>query len=330
MLDFRKNMDFPRMSISPYYDTISSRDNPNKIIPRAKIGDQNGNELFILMVHDPIRNYKTRSFSFIEIFSENFLFNHQFSNPIQVYDNNLLLYRIDFKGKTKLTGNSIRVSGSIFIQPKDYSIHKLQYSCFYLNAANEEKEMYNVDIEYGYENDVNSLMRLKYISFNNIFNILDTDDNDCFRILDTYWEPVDLSKSTIVVEFNNKIDPESANKIENYEIKVKGKKAKINKLIVKGNVLMIRLMDENIQGYKDSSLVSIKNLKDINGNILNKRKVIELKQYRELFVQEYNKSVQFDDSCYLQYLPLDQNCISKYPGKDKYWMNTPENIKIQK
>lgn len=69
---------------------------------------------------------------------------------------------------------------------------------------------------------------------------------------------------------------------------------------------------------------------DQYGNILNKRKYIELYQYRELFVQEYNKPLSFIDSCYLQYLPLEQNCISKYTGNNKYWMNTPENIKIDK
>jgi hypothetical protein len=49
-------------------------------------------------------------------------------------------------------------------------------------------------------------------------------------------------------------------------------------------------------------------------------------QYRELFVQEYNKTVHYTDSCYMQYLPLNKNCISTVSGKDKYWMNTPENI----
>lgn len=109
LLDFRKNMDFPRMSISPYYDTIVSPDynNPNKMIPNAKLGDHYGNELFILMVHDAIRNYKTRSFSFINTFSKDFLINHNFSDPIPVFNNNLLLYKIDFNTKSRITADSI-------------------------------------------------------------------------------------------------------------------------------------------------------------------------------------------------------------------------------
>jgi hypothetical protein len=131
----------------------------------------------------------------------------------------------------------------------------------------------------------------------------------------------------MVFEFNNIIDPVSASRKDNYEIKVGKNAAKINSVFVRDKRVYIRLKNENIQGFKDSSSVNIKNIRDINGNILDKRKVIEFNQFRELFVQEYNKTLAFEDSCYLQYLPLEQNCLSKCSGKDKYWMNTPENIK---
>lgn len=327
LLDYRKNMDFRRMNISPYYDTIVSPgyNSYNKVIPDAKLPDQGGNELFVLMVHDAIRNFNTRSFSFIETFSDNFLYNHDFSEPIRVYNNNLLLYKISFNAKPRITGDSLMVSGTIYIQPKDYSIHKLEYSCSYFTKEKEKKEIFNIDIEYGYENAVDSLMSLKYISFNNIFDVVDKDDSSYFRRLDSYW----VSGSRMIVEFNNKIDPKSAVKRENYEIWVRGKKAKIYSISVKDRLLYINLKDE-ILGNKDSSFINIKNIKDINGNILNNRKIIELHQYRELFVQEYNKSPIFKDSCYMHYLPMEQNCISVYTGKDKFWMNTPENIKVDK
>jgi hypothetical protein len=143
-------MEFPRMHISPYYDTVISpgKNNPNKIIPDARIGDQNENELFILMVHDAIRNYKTRSFSFINIFSEDFLYNHEFAEPGKVFDNNILLYKINFTAKLRLTGDSIFVTGAIYVQPKDYSINKLKYLCSYLTRENGKKEMFNIDTEY--------------------------------------------------------------------------------------------------------------------------------------------------------------------------------------
>jgi hypothetical protein len=163
LLEFRKNMDFPRMTISPYYDTIVSPDynNPNKFIPNAKLGDQFGNELLVLMVHDAIRNYRTRSFSFINTFSREFIMNHDFLEPTQIYNNDLLLYKIGFSTKSRITGDSILVSGAIYIQPEDYSIHKLEYSCSYINKKKERKEIYNIDTEYGYENSVDSLLCLK-------------------------------------------------------------------------------------------------------------------------------------------------------------------------
>jgi hypothetical protein len=334
LLDFKKNMDFPRMNISPYYDTIDLPylNNSNKIIPNAKLGDQYGNELFILMVHDAIRNFKTRSFSFIDTLSNDFLMNHNFSKATPVYNNNLLLYKIIFNAKSRITGNNMLVSGAVYIQPKDYSIHKLEYSCSYLTKGKGLKEMFNVDIEYGYENSVDSLMCLKYISFNNIFNVVDTADETYFRILDSYWasrfwDLSELRKPTLIFEFNNKVDPESAARKENYEIKVGKKVVKITNIDVEPSKVIITLRDDNFRESRDLCLVNVQNIKDINGNILNKRKDLELYQYRELFVQEYNKSLPFTDSCYLQYLPLEQNCISKYTGKDKYWMNTPENIK---
>jgi hypothetical protein len=134
----------------------------------------------------------------------------------------------------------------------------------------------------------------------------------------------------MIFEFNNKIDPESAKKRENYEVMVGKNRAKVLDIKVKSRMLFLKLKDDDSIVSKDSSFVNIKNLKDIDGNILNKRKTIELYQYRELFVQEYNRPIPFKDSCYLQYLPLEKNCVSKYSGEYNYWMNTPENIKIDK
>jgi hypothetical protein len=332
LLDFRKNTDFPRVEISPYYDLVDSRDsnNPNKIIPNAIMGDQYGNELFILMVHDAIRNFNTRSFSFIEVFSENFLANHNFSEPVPVLNNNLLLYKITFNGRSRITGDGLEVSGAIYIQPKDYSIHKLEYSCYYKKKRTGLKEMFNIDVEYGYENSVNSLMCLKYISFNNIFNVTDKEDNTYFRILDSYLDSFRNLKPTLVLTFNNNIDRVSASKKKNYEITVGKKPVDINSIQITGKNLYIRLKDDNLLGKADSCRVVVHDVTDTDGNVLDKRKSMELYQYRELFVQEYNKPLPLKDSCYMQYLPLEQNCISKYSGNHNYWMNTPENIKNNK
>jgi hypothetical protein len=322
-------MDFPRMNISPYYDTFTSHDlnNPNKVIPDAFLGDQNGNELFILMVHDAIRNFNTRSFSFIETFSKDFILNHSFSEPVTVLNNNLLLYRIDFKGRARITGDKLQASGAIYIQPKDYSIHKLEYSCFYTINGEGNKEMFNIDVEYGYGNAVDPRMYLKYISFNNFFKVVDQEDTTYFKVLSSYWDTQTNIKPTVIVYLNNKIDPVSASKKENYEVWIGKKTIKINSIQVVGKNVYLRFKTNDVKERSGSCKVLINNVKDIDGNIIGKKKSIELYQYRELFVQENNKPLPFRDSCFMQFLPLEQNCISKFTGKDKYWMNTPENIK---
>ena len=331
LLDFRKNIEFPRINITPYYEsgTNGNTDSTTKIIPEAKLGDQYGNELFVLMVHDPIRNFNTRSFSFIETFSENFLKNHNFAEPEPVYDNNQLLFKIIFNGKSRVIGNLFRVSGAIYVQARTYSIHKIEYSCSYLTKVKAGEDMFNVDIEYGQENSVDSLMCLKYISFNNYFKVGNIDDSSYFRVQNAYWETKQFLNPTLVVNFNNKIDPTSAARKQNYEIKIGKKVVKISSISAIRKTLYIRTKDKlTLNG--DSCWIDIHNVKDTDGNILNHRKSMELYQYRELFVQEYNKPIVFKDTCYMKYLPLYKNCKSSYSGNEKYWMNTPAIVKIKK
>jgi len=329
LLDFRKNTDFPRMNISPYYkpERYAGFNNLDKIIPWATLGDQGGNELLVLMVHDAIRNFNSRSFSFINILSEDFIYNHNFSPPVPVYNNNLFLFKINFNGKSKVVGDSLLVSGAIYIQPKYYSIHKLEYSCSYKTRGKGLKEMFNVDIEYGHENSVDSLMCLKYVSFNNIFDVVDKDDSTCFRVRNASLDTTHYINPTLIVNFNNRIDPITASRKDNYEVMFGKKTLKIKTIQVNGKTVFIRIKDEDFKNKKETCRISIHNIKDADGNILDKLKSIELYQYRELFVQEYNKNLPLTDSCFVRYLPLEQNCLSKYSGNYNYWMNTPEKIK---
>ncbi len=100
----------------------------------AIVGDQNGNELFILLVHDALRNFDKRSFSFVDTLIRDFIQNHWFSNPDGVREGNTFFYKINFTVKRQITGDNIQMKGAIFIQPDDYSIHKLEYSASYLNS----------------------------------------------------------------------------------------------------------------------------------------------------------------------------------------------------
>jgi hypothetical protein len=337
LLDFKKNMDFTRINITPNYD-LPETDHSEvwfKRIPNAIIGDQYGNELFVLLVHDAIRNFDKRSFSFVDTLTDDFIRNHWFSNPDGVHEGNTLLYKINFTVKRQITSDNIQMNGAIFIQPDDYSIHKLVYVASFLNSEKKNKEIFNIDIEYGHEPAVSSKMCLKYISFNNSFTIPDSSDNNYFKILKSVWMkpggPYFTGlwnekgpNMTIITFFNRKIDPVSGGKMENYTLTLGKRKAKINKIKVAGDTLYLSLRDDKFSNDEIQSCeFNIKNLKDINGNIINKRKELQFRQFRELFVQEYNKPLEFQNNCFIQAKPLEQNSISHSDNSGRFWMNTP-------
>jgi hypothetical protein len=329
LLEFKKNTDFLRMNMTPYYDLPETdhSDEAFKRIPNAIVGDQYGNEFFVLLAHDSFRNFQKKTFSFVDTLTRNFIKNHWFQNPMGVYDGNTLLYKIEFTAKRKITDDTYQ--GAIFIQPDDYSIHKLEYSGSYSDSENKKKEIFNIEIEYGHEPAVSSKMCLKYISFNNTFTITDSADNDFFKLVKIDWRGFPFASfkpepTTLIVEFNKKLDPVSGKKMENYDVTVGKRHAKITNIKVDGIYLYITLRNDHFkQNELDSTNIGFKNLKDINGNILNKRRDLEFRQFRELFVQEYNKPLENQNNCFIQYMPLDQNCISSSKDSGRFWMNTP-------
>lgn len=205
LLDYTKNKDFPfNIRIPKKYDSswpISENYNPrNKFIPYAKMPSQGGNELFILLAHDPVRNFKVNSFAFINNFSKHFIKNHKFSRPIKIYQDDFFYYKINFKtfkplgNQKKEDNNSVRINynepkflntegvfieGAIFINPKDFTIHKIEYEA---TLKSSMEKMYKLNLEYGYSKIDNLTMQLKYISFNNAFFAPDINEKNPFKI----------------------------------------------------------------------------------------------------------------------------------------------------
>jgi hypothetical protein len=330
LLEFKKNNDFRRIRISPFYDLPGSvhSDISYKQMPMAFVGDHLGNEFFVLLTHDAIRNFDRKTFFFIDTLSQRLLRNHIFSSPEGTYDGKTLLYRIRFEAKRKLTDDTYRANGVIFIQTDDYSIHRLEYSASYLDKEKKKKNIFNIEIEYGHEPALASKMCLKYISFNNAFIIPDSTDTDYFKIVGGRWSktlPYEdyMSDLTSVVVFNNKIDSLSAQDRSNYDITIRGEKAKIIKIEVDGQNLFLTIKNNKYNVVLDPCRINITNLKDINGNILNRQRDREIRQYRELFVQEYNKPLEYQNDCFIQAMPLEQNCKSISDNSGRFWMNTP-------
>jgi hypothetical protein len=326
MLSYKKNSKFKRVSLPDYYDQISipGYNSGNKTIPGALLGDQFGNELFVLMVHDAIRNYKVNSFSFVNIFDQDFIKNHTFMDPIPILNNELMLLKIDFTTSYRVHLHSLHVKGSIFIQPEDYSIHKLIYTCGYTINNDIFKPIYTIDVEYGYEQRLDSLLGLKYISFNNVFQVVDSTDEDYFKIEESYWKsPYDARDQTMVFVFNREIDAKTARKKQNYQLLLRGNALHIADLIVDGNTVMIRPRKVVALDDRSEITINMNNIKDIQGNHLNVKSYDEYYQYRELFVQDYNPDMLIEESCFLEQAPLEENCISTTESELHYWMNTP-------
>lgn len=327
LIRYRSNENFKRINVSPYYDTTSFTNphNRNKVIPRARLGDQYGNELLILLVHDAIRNHNSNSYSFVDTLTKDFLYNHDFSQPVPIYYDKLQLFKIDFTTSSRIKLDTLEISGSVYIEPENYSIHKLTYNCGYV-VDNSLKKIYSIDTEYGYSPSLDSLLTLKYISFSNAFHIIDTSDQDYFRIEESYWKNRELSRPTMVFSFNHKIDTVSSVKKKNFQIYGIEDPPGIRDVWTSGEKLYIKLNRIEDTSVLENLKISMFHIKDIHGKHLNQPRELEFYQYRELFVQDYQDSIAFQDDCFIKSLPLEKNCVSISQGAERYWMNTPTDL----
>jgi hypothetical protein len=326
VLDFRKNPDFPRMSIIPAKTDpeFTSLNIFDKLIPETVPYYEYGSELLTLSAQDPVRNFKIRSFPFVEIFSENFIDNHNFSPPSEILNDKFRLFKISFNCKTAITGDSLLVSGAIYIQPAHYSINKLDYSCYNITDGIKLKKLFSISLEYGNDNPEDSLMYLKYISMSKLYKVFDTEDNSYFRLLNSGWDIITNINPTLTLSFNNRVDPETARMKENFLIMIGKREIQIKNIQVVGENVYLRFKKEDVKEMADSFEVYVRVLKDQNGNILGKKIPLEVYQFREMFVQEYMNSPSFPDN------GIDMNSLSMKDSvplrerKRKYWMNTPK------
>ena len=173
-------------------------------------------------------------------------------------------------------------------------------------------------------------MKLKYISFNNAFNVVDTTDKDYFQVLDSYWLTRNSSRPTMIFKFNRVLDIESAIEKQNYQIINIEDPIRIREITAEEDSLIISLQRLRGPDILEELQVNMFNIKDIYGNQLNQRRMKEFVQYRELFVQDYNDTLAFKDSCYIEALPLEENCISITESSKRYWMNSPIGIAGEK
>ncbi len=336
---YEENSDFPRDSIASQSYNYANR---TKIIPNATISGRIGNEYTTLRLHDAIRNYNIRTYSFVDRLDHDLVKNHKFRLKPDTFFDGIPHYSI----KISKVFDNVEIIGKIFINKVNFTIHKLEYAVYEKKPQKYRKEpfsntgrltlvkgklgklLYDIKVEYQSYNDK---MYLNYISFRNAFDIL----------LPPKFVPlaaeIDSDRKRFKLIFNNPPLEKEAQKKEKYKLYYQGRKLNIAKVEVEKNSVFLYPVNENI--VFDSKLVEfyrtmtskgvgieIKGVRDIYGNLINESEAVNYNQFREFFVQQLSlKTKRPMDSLYMiKTIPIyqDQHIVPPANLSD-YWMNTP-------
>lgn len=325
LFQYHENKNFRRDSLTAIaYDNNSIAG--NKFIPTATVFPFGGNELALLLVHDAVRNYKTRSYSFVDKFNLNFINNHFFKLLGTVYLHDVPLYHISFKSLFEVTGREHVATGEIFIEHGNFAIHKLIYSTF-LKSQGKLTLLYKIQLEYA---RTESTMFLNYISFNNFFK---SNTHLGFKVDDVAY---DRAMNAFVVTFNHAPERASALLKKNYDFKFDKKPFVVSDIVLsEANDKQVFVFVQNAHDFnlyeKPTELAKkfeadFKNIKDQQGNLINEIKYKIVNQFRELFVQRANAPLEKTSSSVFisKQKPLNQNVAdSTLQQSAGYWMNTP-------
>lgn len=335
--DYKKNKNFT-------VDTLASKKydykQGTKTIDKGFLGAYGGNEFTILRIHDAIRNYKVNSYSFVNKLEEDFLKNHEFLKGGETFYGDEEIYIINFQKKYP----NYSVYGVMYIAKSDFAIHKMEYTLYnktlklpegVLNKhGTNEKFIFEIISEYQKQF---SKMYPNYISFNNSFTIIQSPKFIAKEI--TY----NVRLKRFEVLYNNEPIKEDAINSKNYKISYLGKKMKIDRILNSSKVryhIFLKPFDnedifeidmakirDNTEIASDKILaIEIKEIKDLQGNIINERLSKSYNQYREFFVQEIkvNSSLEEGSLFMNMYEPIfGEQPIFAPDNFDEYWMNTP-------
>jgi len=317
LYSFKENNEFPQDSA-----LSKSYDNKNlKFIEQATITGFGGNELSVLNLHNVIRYHNKKSFSFVDVFNEDFIYNHTFRLTDKTYLNDQPIYVIKFYALEEVAGTKNTADGVIYISYEDFAIHKLEYNGYYIN---DPKPFYALKVEYAPRG---GKMFLNYVSFYNMFK---AQSGNSFKINDVEF---DVSENAFIVNFSNDIDENTISKKRRFRFEYNQDRLKIAEVdVISKRKLKIklaeRLTDDEIEDFKTLKGIDykIKNVADIAGRQLNELSFIDVDQFREYFVQEVfenkalpNNLIFVNKIMSLRKSKINTNAIDI----DKYWINSP-------
>ncbi|MGE0077268.1 MAG: carboxypeptidase-like regulatory domain-containing protein [Bacteroidales bacterium] len=290
VFDYTKVIDYGRFKVIPYGNTIYT----------------GGNEFFFLLRHDPIRNFKEKSFDFIKYIQSDFLIDHKFKTIGIEYIDEEPYYKIEFKyktenndlsaGKTQTSlsasqNNNYKANGYIYVKAKNYEINKLTYQVYY-NRRSRNLKLWELNLEY---RDRDGIPYLNYISFNNMVEMPDYDSKKYFYIKSIL---IDKQDEIVKLIFNNRLDSLSVLNIKNYKLDFDGNRMKVEHIGVKDSCVnisiknFVELLGHLELEYSSRLNVKVKNIKDCYGNTVNDVESVSAYQYREFFVNDVHLDFQ--------------------------------------
>ncbi|MFD2917646.1 carboxypeptidase-like regulatory domain-containing protein [Psychroserpens luteus] len=317
LYSFKQNKEFPQDSA-----LAKSYDNKNlKFIEQATITGFGGNELCILNLHNVIRYNDKKSFSFIDVFKDDFIYNHIFRLTDKTYLNDEPIYVIKFYALEEVAGNKNTAEGVIYISYDDFAIHKLEYNGYYIN---DSKPFYSLTVEYAPRGDK---MYLNYVSFYNAFK---AKSGDGFKINSSEF---DSAENAFLINFSNDVDEKTIGKKRRFKLKYNQERLIIDKVdLVSKRQIKITLGEDlssdEIEDFKSMKGIDfkIKNVADVAGRKLNQLSFIDADQFREYFVQEVFKNKELPNNLIFvnKIMSLRKSKInSNVLDLDKYWVNSP-------
>ncbi|MFT5890121.1 MAG: hypothetical protein ACI9Y7_000210 [Dokdonia sp.] len=337
---YKRNSNFP-------IDTIAARPydyvNRNKVIPNATLDGQGGNEYTILRLHDAIRNYNIDSYDFINRLDTDVIKNHRLKllPETSIADTKLYVIRI------VKTQENYKAVGKIYISKGDFKIYKLEYTVFDTTGPRKKANLpealsqsilrdnnksnrllYEIIVEYqseGYR------MYPNYISFNNSFDVLQPPKFEPTELI------IDYGEKRFELIFNNVPIAKDATRKNNYKLWYHNEKVNLDSISVKKNTVFLYPKDrelafsperETSRKKTDSTktVIEVKNIEDVDGNIVNEQEADTYYQYREFFVQELklNKKLLLGNGYMSKNRPIYLNQpINTLENIDDYWMNSP-------
>lgn len=335
---YKENLDFPKDSIAARpYDYL----NRSKIISKATLKGQGGNEYTILRLHDAIRNYNIYTYSFIDRLDRNLVGNHKLRLEEDTFLDDIPLYSI----KISKVLDKVEVFGKIYIDKVDFAIYRLEYAVYEKKPLKYRKEpfsnsgiltsekgglgklLFEINEEYQYHR---GKMYLNYISFNNAFEILKPP-----KFIPIAAE-IDSDRKRFELILNNPPLENDAVKKEKYKLYYQGRKLNIAKIEVKKNRVLLYPKNEDV--VFDPKLVQffgeratkgvemeVKGVRDIYGNVVHESESVSYNQYREFFVQQLmlKESAPIDSLYMTKNKPIHGQQIVQPKNLADYWLNTP-------